>query len=168
VTLIFKRGPDAHNNWVIGCLPTWEWEKNGGGYTDGRDFFCVHWQVNIPKSDLSANVDRGIIRLHVESPRYEVDPFLNEVKRELIAALHDSKLGQEALNNGYDYKMGIRTSIDQVRSNKSTEPLRVLIPESQLKKADEDNIAGVHAALGSIVDQLVRSLDNNLNRYFSE
>ena len=168
MTLVFRLGPDAHNNWIFGCLPTWEWERNGGGYIKGRDFFSIHWQVNIPKTErvVSSN-DRGSIRLHVEYPRYATDPILNEVKRELVVALLDSTLEQEARDRGYGYKAGIRTSTDQIRANKSTEPLRVLIPELLLKTADEDNIDRVHAALGFVVDQVVKSFDNRLNRFFS-
>jgi hypothetical protein len=163
--LRFKKGPDQHNDWIYGCPPTWEWEKDGGGYKAGRDFFTVHWQVNIPKPGESVkNSDRGVVRLHVESPRYEVDRLLNDVKGKLVSALLDSQLKRQALKRGLDYRLGRR--VEQTRENKCTEALRVIIPESHLKATDEENILAVHTAVGAVVEKQVKSFASELNGYF--
>ena len=54
----------------------WDWTKGNGGYNEHHDFFSIHWEVQVR--------DRTGVRLHVESPRYSVDPFLNSLKQDVI------------------------------------------------------------------------------------
>ena len=110
----------------------------------------------------------GIIRLHIESPRYDEDPSLNDLKREVIEALLASKVGQVARQKGYSYEVGARTAVAQIQRNKSTEAVRVLVAESQLKPTHEENIKALHSAVGSAVDEVPQNFADRLNEHFPD
>jgi putative zinc finger/helix-turn-helix YgiT family protein len=165
--LQFECGEDAHNDYVMGYLESWERARDGGGYRKGRDFFSVHWQVNVPKAgEVSGPQGVRIIRLHVESPRATDDPLLNAIKRDLIKALLASTIPRLLEGKGYGYEVGRRTSNAQIQQNKSTEAFRVVLAAHQGKPTSQDNISLVHDAIGSVVDEVVQRFAERLNQRF--
>lgn len=138
----------------------WAWAKNKGGYKAERDFFAVHWEVHIPEH---ANA----IRLHVEAPRFTDDAFLNDLKREIVAALLASNVEQVVLETGYEYKIGVRTSDPQVRQNKCTEVFRVVMNDGQRKATHREDIEAVHTAVGPAVNAVLQRYSDKLNRHFT-
>jgi hypothetical protein len=115
-TLSFESDDDKYNGYVKGRPATWEWAKEYGGYRQGHDFFFVHWQINTPRSNQKGkSLNRNIVRLHVECPPYDVDRLLNDLKGELVSAILDSKLSQQALKRDLITGLG-------VESDKSVKP----------------------------------------------
>ena len=51
----------------------WNYSKDNGNYTNGNNFLSVHWEI----SDLNRNV----IKLHVEAPIYITNPALNRISQ---------------------------------------------------------------------------------------
>jgi hypothetical protein len=136
----------------------WDWSKNGGGYNAHRDFFSVHWEVQ--------DRDPNSIRLHVESPKYEVDSFLNDLKQEVVNAIFASDLAQVVQRSGYQYKRGSKVSSSAVQNFKSTEPFRVVLTDEQRKLTTEQDIALVHNVIGPHVNQIVRRFTDRLKQHF--
>lgn len=137
----------------------WDWSKNGGGYGENRDFFTVHWEVQ--------ERDPNSIRLHVESPVYQNDSFLNELKQEVIDAILASNIGQVVQQNGYEFQRGRKLSSEAVQKYKSTEPCRVILTDNQRQPTTEQDMAMVNAAIGPHIDQIIQRFSARLNRYFA-
>lgn len=104
-SLTFMYGRSRHNDWIKGSVDGWEWSTRGAGYGGDRDFFSVHWQIDLPKGffveweiDTPKNhphVSPVAVLLHVASPRHEADPVLKALKREVL----DAFLTANGLNN---------------------------------------------------------------------
>jgi hypothetical protein len=134
-----------------------------------RDFLSVHWEVYLPRQHLgqaSGPDESLVVRLHVESPRYDEDQPLNNLKRDVIAALLASNIAQTARQIGYGYEVGTRTSAGQIQQNKSTEAFRVLIGKQERKQTEQKDIEAVHAALGSSVDEVLNAFGARLHAHF--
>ncbi len=142
-----------------GILSEWEWSKDKGGYAQNRDFFCVHWEVQIR--------DQPSIRLHVEAPRYGIDPFLNDIKQDMIRAILASDIARVVVKNGYQYKQGTRISASNIQNCKCTEPFRVVLTSEQRKPTTEQDINAVHQAIGLHIDKIVRQFMPTLNAHFA-
>jgi|SRR5579884_2089700 len=136
----------------------WDWSKNDGEYTNHRDFFSVHWEVQ--------ERDPNSIRLHVESPRYEKDPFLNNLKQEVVNAILNSNIAKVVQHSGYQYKRGSKVSSSDVQKYKSTEPFRIVLTDKQRKPTTEQDIDLVHRAIGPHVNQIVQRFTKRLNQHF--
>jgi len=139
-------------------IPGWNWTKNGGAYHQKHDFFTVHWEVKVD--------DRNSVRLHVESPIQSIDPFLNDVKQEVISAILASSIADEVRHKGFVYMPGSRISASSVQNNRSTEPFRVILTQSQRKPSIQDDITTVHDAIGPYVDEIVQKFAERLNQHF--
>ncbi len=167
LSLKFRHSSSTGNDIVIGRPLSWEWERNGGTYRKKRDFFWVHWQVNFPRTDRGVVTDGiNIVRLHVESPAYDDDPVLNDLKREVIEALWNSKLPKLAQQERLDYHVGRLVADHHIQANRSTEPLHLRIAESEVERTAEENIAIVHEAVGAEVDSVLDRFSEKLRKLF--
>lgn len=138
----------------------WLWCKPNGNYGKGRDFFHIHWEVH--------EQNPGDIRFHVEAPRIAVDPVLNEIKREVIHALLQSDVEMVVKQHGYGYKIGRRLSEQAIEKNKSTEPFRVLLMDTQRQPSHRQNLETVHTAIGPKVDSIVQPFRERLDAHFAQ
>ncbi len=136
----------------------WDWSKNGGEYVNGRNFFSVHWEVQ--------ERDPNSIRLHVESPNSSIDPFLNDLKQEVVQAILLSDIASKVSTCGFEYEEGKKTSIASIKRYKSTEPFRVNLAHHQRKPTTEKDIAMVHEAVGHYVNQIVQKYSDRLDEHF--
>ena len=126
--LKFMCGSSTDNDWIKGSADGWEWSTRGAGYEDERDFFSVHWQIDLPRGffpDRQVNSWKGrfpnwqidtpknhpratriAVLLHVASPRHDIDPALNDLKQEVIEAMLNSAVKQQVRVNGFEYEIG--------------------------------------------------------------
>ena len=141
-----------------GILKEWEWTKNKGGYAQNRDFFCAHWEVQVR--------DRFSIRLHVEAPKYYTDPFLNDLKQEMIGAILSSDVARVIVETGYQYKQGRKISASNIQNFKCTEPFRVVLTSEQRKPTTEQDIEAIHQAIGAHIDKIVQKFTPRLDDHF--
>ena len=144
----FREGRGRTGKWEHGYPESWHWSRAGGDYFNERDFFSVHWEVYNPESTYG-------VRLHVESPRYSVDPLLNDLKQEVVAVLLAPAICAAVQQEGYIYRAGAKTSPNQMQRNKSTEAFRVVLTAEQRQPSHRRDIEIVHIALGSIVDEVL-------------
>jgi hypothetical protein len=141
----------------------WDWTRKGGHYFAYRDFFCVHWEVHHPDD----NPDFvHSVRLHVESPKYDKDLELNEIKRQIVEALLTAELEEAAEEGGFSYKKGRLTSLASIRKNQCTEAFRVTLPTKQRGGTPAENIRIVHRALGSEIKTVIEPFIETLNLQF--
>lgn len=135
----------------------WDWSRQGGKYSNHKNFFGVHWQVQ------TESVNR--IRLHVQSPTRDKGAVLNRIKCELVGALRIAGIEQIANQHGYAYDdtQG-RTTTDAMENNKSTEVFQVVLfqgtpsaatPKEKVKQVHVA-IRQVDAVLGTAVDDVVQ------------
>jgi hypothetical protein len=136
----------------------WDWSKNNGEYKNHRDFFSVHWEVQ--------ERDPNSIRLHVESPNYTIDPFLNNLKQDVVDAILISNLAAAVQSSGFQHKRGSKTSCSAVQKYKCTEPFRVILTDIQRQPTTEQDIALVHKVIGPHVDEIVQLFVQRLNQHF--
>jgi len=86
-----------------------------------------------------AQQDRAIneatnIRLQVESPSYDVDPMLNDLKLAIVRSLLSSDLSHRVRRQfGYD-DTRVRTSEHDLRQNKTTTLFKVVLSDSQANR----------------------------------
>lgn len=128
-------------------------------YDDGHDFFWVHWEVKTVESPDS-------IRLHIESPSYADDHFLNSLKQELIAELLASNISHIVQQQGFEYRKGRRISPSSIRQNKCTEAFRVNLTDKRRKTTNKEDIDSVHAVIGPAVDVAVKKIATRLDQHF--
>jgi hypothetical protein len=150
---------------TYGQPPQWNWTRSGGHYFAKRDFFCVHWEVHHPADspDFAHSV-----RFHVESPSESNDSQLNGIKGEIIEALLSSSLEGVAVEKGFAYKKGSRTSSALIQKNQCTEAFRVTLPDAKLGATPQQNIEIVHAALGDEVERVLERFYETLNVQFGK
>jgi hypothetical protein len=163
--LEYVRGRQMHGHFVAGAPASWGFVNFGDGaravhraYDKGYDFFTVHWQVN--------DSDSGVIRLHVEAPRFDTDATLNDIKRDVIRVIEASNVAQVVSEQGYSYVAGPKTTDDEIRRFKSTEVFRVKLDDDQRQPTPEQSIEGVHAAVGSAVRMVLERFARTLNLHF--
>lgn len=142
-----------------GFPKSWDKSRNNGNYDVGLDFFSVHWEVHIPKFASS-------IRLHVESPRYEKDPILNDLKQEVIAAITSSDIASVIQNRGCSYRVGSRISSSHIQKNKCTEVFRVELMDNQRRPTHREDIEKVHTQFGPAVDAVLQRFEERLREQF--
>ncbi|WP_243375448.1 hypothetical protein [Geotalea sp. SG265] len=132
---------------TVGLVEEWDWAKNDGGYTEGRDFFSIHWEVrhNYPCA----------IMFHVEAPRYEIDPELNTLKEDVITEILSSGILNKVTSKDYSLEIGRRINQSEIRRNKSTEAFRVVLKDASSPRDHEQDLLRVHDALGSHVEKII-------------
>jgi hypothetical protein len=119
----------------------------------------VHWRVDLPAF-------ASIIRLHVESPRHVDSPALNELKQEVVAALLAPAIRKAVQKRSYAYQAGAKTSPEGMRRDKTTEAFGVVLTAKQRFLTHEQDIQALHAAVGSIVDEVLGRFGDRLNWLF--
>src|SRR5882762_8490552 len=108
----FGRGKSVGNDSWFGAPNSWVWTSAGIGvsaaYEWGRptssDFFALIWQVNVAKEgqpDKPAWMRN--VRLQLESARYNENATLNNLKRDVIRSLLNSRLPRIVREKGYTY-----------------------------------------------------------------
>ncbi|MCM3869234.1 MAG: hypothetical protein ND895_00880 [Pyrinomonadaceae bacterium] len=169
-------GNDAKfNKTVFGAPADWvRWKGGVGvcaaylrGYNDGRDFFAVLWQINTPRGDTQDPVLSRRVRLQVESPSYDVDSSLNDLKQEVINALLTSDLRGVVSESGFRYDDArTRTSDAQVKKNRTTTLFTVVLDSNQVKPTSEHTISVVHSLIAPSVNALFQPFSNRLKARF--
>lgn len=138
----FTHGKTLSGDYVTGVVEEWAWHRRGGSYAEHRDFFVVHWELQLRYPN--------DVRLHVESPRAEVDEQLNAIKADVVDALLSAAVEAEVERRGFAYVRGRKISEACVRRYKSTEPFRVVVDGAALG-GPERSLALVHDALRDLV-----------------
>src|ERR1700738_1563334 len=172
-SLEFGYGSSVGNDSVFGAPKSWAKAKEGGGvdaayrgYRRHRGFFDVIWQINVPKPAQPNKPESARrVRLQVESPTYDNDPSLNNLKREVIRALLDSNLRRLVREKGYSCdEARVRTSDAQIRNSKTTTLFSVMLDRTQSKATPEENIKAVHEALRQPVDAVLQRFVSRLDQ----
>ena len=135
-------------------------------YKGGSNFFAVVWQINSPLDEPDKRDFSRRVRLQVESPKYDDDPYLNDLKSELINALLAADLSTKFTESGFLYEAGLRTSYAQIRKNKATTVFTVLLEGNQIQPSAEKTIQVVHNALGHSVNSIVSTFATKLRARF--
>jgi hypothetical protein len=107
--------------------------------------------------------------LHVESPSFTIDPNLNKLKQDVIAAIRaqTSDINKAVLQSNYDYDESRgRLSPSAVRNNKSTEVFRVILSQTQTEMTHQENIQLVHECIGAHISQVLRRFSARLKAEF--
>lgn len=140
---------------------SWDWTKNGGHYFNHRDFFSVHWEIHLPKTP-------GVLRLHVESPRFEISETLNDLKGEVVESLRATRFRHEVESAGYGFKAGSRVSTEAIKANKCTEVFRVILTPKQRGETHRAEIEQVQQSIGAGIDEVLRRFTPRLRECFEE
>ena len=136
----------------------WNFSRNKGSYNTHRDFFSTHWEIHVHSPN--------IVRMHVESPKNEMDSELNVIKLRLIIGIL-SRIGKiiEVIKCG-DIITGTRLlSADK---NKSTEIFHVLLDDKFAEESETLKVERVDDEVGDLIDEVVKRFekefqDQNLN-----
>mgnify|MGYP003983674945 CR=1 FL=1 len=120
-------------------------ERKGGSYdTDkGRDFFGIHWEIQ--------HKSPNKVRLHIESPIFEKDPILNDIKKQIIKRILDSEIGTYSKSKQLEFKWGERVSEKHIKNNKSTEAFKILLSKDRLNCSNEENIHFIDNIMGLMI-----------------
>src|SRR5439155_17997040 len=130
---------------------------------DGRpqepNVFAVLWKIKVAKEKpgQERKPERTrTVRLQVDSPRYNENSSLNELKRKVIRALMTSGLPRLVREKGYGYDDShVRTSDAQIQDHMSVTLFKILVDDRQLKSSLEETIKTVHNAVGWSVDEVM-------------
>mgnify|MGYP001595006719 CR=1 FL=1 len=145
MNLIFKADKQISGGLCKGYLVNWNFSRNNGSYSKGKDFLSIHWEIGQSSAD--------IVRFHVESPIDSVDNELNFIKNKIItlilAKLKDIK---NCIKIG-ELKTGLRLS--NTNSNKSTEVFKVILYPNNVFSTHEENIKQVHNQVEGIINDVV-------------
>jgi len=145
---------------VSGRVPNWDWSRNGGDYTNHRDFFTVHWEVQ--------ERTPAAVRLHVESPPALVDAELNGIKKQVVERMLADDLAAAVRAAGFEYQRGRMVSAASIARYKSTEAFRVLLPAQRCQNTAEASLEMVHAALEAAVSRAIEPFLSQIEREFGE
>lgn len=154
IIMKFREGILQGGPFSQGFLDHWEWEKNGGNYKDGRDFFSIHWEIQHKSPD--------IVRFHVTSPNYTADPSLNNIKLNLVKSILENKdIFFCFSSRGFFCEPGKMISKASIQDNKSTEAFKIKLKESQKANTARENIVVVHR-------EVTKSLNPILDKFCSQ
>lgn len=133
--------------YIFGYEDGWHWSQNGGHYNNGRDFFWVHWEIG---EDRPASV-----KLHVECPRVDVHPALNDIKQKMVRDFLSPTFKGLVESHGYAYKTGSRNKPEHVEKFKCTSPFHVLLREEQRQNDHRATIEMVNREFGETVSEVI-------------
>jgi len=108
-----------------GLLDEWGWVKNNGSYKKGVGFFSVHWEIQHKYPNM--------VRFHVESPAYGIDPDLNDIKSVIVTDVLKCEENKNILRSeSYVYESGKKISNDSIQKYKSLEAFKVILNNDQI------------------------------------
>jgi len=127
----------------------WNFSRNKGSYNTHRDFFSTHWEIHAHSPNL--------VRMHVESPKNEVDSELNVIKLRLIIGIL-SRIDKiiEAIKCGEIY---IGTRLLSSDKNKSTEVFHVLLDDEFAEASETMKVDKVDDEVGDLIDEVVKKFE---------
>ena len=147
MNLNFDSGKSQYNNYCKAYYPNWDYSKNGGCYEKGVDFLSVHWEIT--------NNKNNVIKLHVESPKYQIDSNLSMIKHKIIILLL-AELYKMDINNFFEENnigvFKISSTLPGSDKNKCTEVFQIVL-SNPLSTSDE-NI--------SLVDRIFKNVINSV------
>jgi hypothetical protein len=109
-----------------------------------------------------------IVRLLVESPRYEENPPLNDLKRELVKVLMDSDSPRVIQSHGYVCdEAHLKRNDAQMQDSKTTTVFKIISADTH-SSSPEANIEAVHGALSASIEKVLRPFEHRLNEYFGQ
>jgi hypothetical protein len=148
--MIFKSDASIDGKLVHGYEDGWHYATGKGHYHTGQDFLWVHWEIS----------DRApaTVKLHVEAPKFAVDPDLNEIKGQLVAAFLDPRIRSAIEQKGLVYKPGSRCKPEHIKKFKCTAPFHIILTKEQIRATHPENIAVVHEVLGGFVEESIRQI----------
>lgn len=125
--LKFRSGTDkariSKTDITIGYRDGWDLSRFGGNYTNGKNFFAVHQEINTDSPN--------VVRFHVESPKSNVDEKINNIKCKLIGDIKDN-INEIILKlkNG-TFKDSSRTyNLENIKNNKSSDVFQIILDET--------------------------------------
>lgn len=140
----FRYGNPIGGALVSGRVDEWEWSRRGGDYKNGRDFFTIHWEMQENKPNE--------VRFHVESPNFNEDPRLNNLKVDIVLRFLKDDIRKAIYSADFEFKSGRRISENCIRKYKSTEPFRIILPKRFLLPSAEENIEQIHNIFRKTID----------------
>ncbi len=154
----FTDGASIDGPYTFGHEQGWHWSKNQGNHARGRDFFWVHWEISDGKPNH--------VKLHIESPKSEIDPELNAIKEQLVVAFLSPKISRLATQNGFAYKIGSRLKSEHIEKYRSTQAFQLILTPEQCKRDSRANIEMINEVLGQSVQEVIDRFTPQLNRQF--
>lgn len=176
--LEFGSGSSLGNDSMYAAPRNWVWSRAGRGISVAYDnkgyprypkVFGVGWQVNTPKHVLPGTHEfDSIVRLWVDSPRYEDNPPLNDLKCELVNALMHSELRGVMWAKGYRCdESSLRRTDEGMQKTKTTTVFKI-IPRDHRWASPEEPIKMVHADLGQAVNEVLQAFTQRLETVFAK
>jgi hypothetical protein len=152
MTLTIKSTKDtsliSQNSITKGYRKDWNLNRFGGDYGSGKNFFYIHWEVN---SD-----SPSIIRFHIESPKFEIDQKLNDIKALMIEDIKN--ILPEITNIIKDdfIKDSSRTNkVSNIKNNKSSEVFQIILEKEIQFKEVKQKLIEIDKLIGNILDKEV-------------
>lgn len=147
--LIFEEERSRSGRLIKAYRPGWHWNRRGGDYRKGRDFFWLEYEVHEPSRE---------VLVQVESPKLSVDPGLNGLKTELVGRIKElAKLDE----GGVRCRLGPRVDRLSAESTKCTSVLNVSFGNAKVTTSDWS--AAARYALSSADRILGRRLGEEWN-----
>lgn len=175
--LEYTNGRTRGNIWVSGALVAWTRTKDRMGSVaatnavpTGRDYFYVNWQVEEPHSAQFTTDWARKFRFSVGAPIYQIDPYLNDLKGDVIMALLDLDLLSIARKKGYGFELSPKRY--NIQWNKHTALFTIVLDDSHSSDTSENAIKGniriVHDAVGGKVEAVLKKLQvaEKLSKHF--
>lgn len=154
----FQNGSSISGPYEFGYEEGWHWSKNGGNYNSGRDFFSVHWEISDHKP--------GDVKLHIESPKSNVEPKLNEIKKEMVEQFLSVRFKNLVEEKGFVYVVGRNIGSSSIEKNKSTQAFRVAVSNEQRLGSHQANIEMMNSIAGEAVREVVGRFAKQIDAHF--
>jgi hypothetical protein len=149
--LFFEEDNQRNGHLWQGYQRGWNWARNGGSYKSGINFLSIHWEVH----------DQYPLRvkLHVESPRADIDIRLNLLKNRIIVGI--LSILPDIYNNLAFGKLEIGSKLFNTTGNKSSEVFHIDLDAINDYTAQRI-IEVVNAEIGGIINRVVLRYEQSL------
>lgn len=152
MTLIIKTTKDtsliSQNSITKAYRENWNLNRFGGDYSSGKNFFYIHWEVN---SD-----SPNIIRFHIESPKYEIDQKLNDIKALIIEDIKNTLSEINSILKKHSIKDSSRSNkTTNIQNNKSSEVFQVILNKDIEFVNVKKELTEIDLLVGDLIDQKV-------------
>ena len=145
MNLIFKKDKQISGKLSKGYLSNWNYSRNHGSYSNGKDFLSLHWEA---KAD-----SMNKIRFHVESPKFSVDSELNLIKKKLITEILAKVPEIKRCVTVGELELG--SMILKADLKKSTEVFKIILFQNNSFSTYEENINQVNNQIEGIINGIV-------------
>lgn len=154
MSLIFKKDKQNSGKLCKGYLGNWDYSRNKGSYSKGKDFLSLHWEI---KDD-----SKNKVRFHVESPVFSINNELNLIKNKLIIAILAKILEIKSFVNVGEVEIG--SMLLKSDTNKCTEVFKVVLFQNNTFSTYEENIEQVNNQVEVILNEILSKFSSEIKQ----